>query len=182
MLNDTIRLPAGTVEVHIDGNLIYLEVFGTYTDGDVLTMTRYLEDCFARGEGLITRIWNGSRIDHFLLTAQGTDMFRHWTENIKKKWPGQTVYLIAPTSLAYGMSRMYELKTSNELMGIHSLRSVNDLPGDIKARLRDILTKQPPSGKHWSKIRPATIGGNTARALSANPADLQLRSLRATTG
>ena len=90
MKRETIDLGHGKIEVLINGSLIYLDVHGEYTDDDVLTMTKYLENFFDAIGGSTIRIWDSTNIpsDQFKLTAQGTDLFKQWSEKMKNKWPG----------------------------------------------------------------------------------------------
>jgi len=137
MKTETIDFGHGRVEVSIDGNLIYFRVFGEYTDDDVMLMTQYMEKLFTEIGGPTIRIWDATNIPEgkFKLTSEGTDRFREWSEMIKKKWPHNVVYMIAPSPLAYGVSRMYELKASSEDMSITVVRNIDELPNPIRERI-----------------------------------------------
>ena len=70
-----------------------------------------------------------------MLTFKGIDLFRNWAETIKQKWPGNVAYFIGDKPLIYGMSRVYEIKTSDERMPIYVVNNFDDLPENIKARI-----------------------------------------------
>ena len=137
MKNERIEL--GHVEINVlkNGNLIYLNVYGEFTDNDIMAMTKYLENFFDEIRGPTVRIWDSTNIssDQFKLTPKGTDLFNQWSERMKKKWPGNIAYLIADTPLSFGISRMYELKTSDHDLFIKVLHNFKELPDNIKARI-----------------------------------------------
>ncbi len=106
MLRETVELVNGRVEVAIFEEFICLDVYGEYTDADVMRMKLYLDDIFQKAEKALTRILDATHVDEFMLTPHGTDMFGHWADKIKKMWPGSRAFLIADKQLSYGMSRM----------------------------------------------------------------------------
>lgn len=48
MIQETIPLINGRVEVSEYGDIIYFDVYGDYTDEDVMHMTQYLEHYFRK--------------------------------------------------------------------------------------------------------------------------------------
>ena len=137
MQQETIDLEHGEIKVLKNGNLIYLDVCGEYTDEDVLAMTKYLENFFDEIGGPTIRIWDSTNIgaDQFKITTKGTDAFNQWSEKMKKKCPGNVAYLIADKPLSFGISRMYELKASDHDLPIKVVHSFDELPDDIKKRI-----------------------------------------------
>jgi len=137
MKNETIDLGHGRIEVLINGNLIYFKVFGDFTNDDVLAMTGYLENFFKEAGGPTVRIWDSTNIaaDQFKLNPKATNLLKQWSEGIKKKWPGNSAYLIADKPLIYGMSRMYELKVNDNYMPITVVREIDELPEYIRQRI-----------------------------------------------
>ena len=59
----------------------------------------------------------------------------NWANKVKEKWPGSVSYIIGNTDFIFGMSRMYEMKTANDLMPINVVKSAADLPDEIKIRI-----------------------------------------------
>jgi len=137
MKRETVDLIHGIIEVLIDGNLIYLNVFGEYTDDDIMAMTEYLEKFFTEVGGPTIRVWDSTNISEggFKLTSKGTDKFAEWSIRIKKKWPGNVAYLIGDKPLKYGMSRMYEMKASDNDSSIIVVHSIDELPENLKERI-----------------------------------------------
>ncbi|MEJ2688712.1 MAG: hypothetical protein P8130_01930 [Deltaproteobacteria bacterium] len=137
MKNERIDLGHVEIDVLKNGNLIYLNVYGEFTDDDVIAMTKYLENFFDEISGPTIRVWDSTNIssDQFKITAKGTDQFNQWSGRMKKKWPGNIAYLIADKPLSFGISRMYELKTSDHDLPIIVLRNFDKLPDNIKARI-----------------------------------------------
>ena len=138
MKKETIGLDNGRVEVLIEGNLVYLNVFGEYTDGDALAMTKYLDRLFAEMEGPFIRVWDGTNISEggYKLTSHGTDEFAAWARKIREKWPRSVAYLIANKPVIYGVSRMYGLKASNDETSTVVVHSRAELPKDIWKRIQ----------------------------------------------
>ena len=138
MKKETIRLDHGQVEVLVEGNLVYLNVFGEYTDGDALAMTKYLDRLFTEMDGPVTRVWDSTNIPEggYKLTSHGTDEFAAWSRKIREKWPQSMVYLIANRPVIYGVSRMYGFKASDDETSTVIVRSFAELPKDIRNRIQ----------------------------------------------
>lgn len=137
MKSERIDLGHGKIKVSKNGNLVYFNVLGAITDDDIMAMTKYLENFFDEISGPTVRIWDSTNIssDQFKISPKGTDLFNQWSERMKKKWPGNIAYLIADTPLSFGISRMYELKTSDHDLFIKVLHNFDELPDNIKARI-----------------------------------------------
>ena len=137
MERDIIDFGHGKIDALKDGNLIYLSFYGEYTDNDAKELTRYLEKFFAEINAPTIRINDGSNMtsEQYKLTPQGIDFLMSWANKVKEKRPGSVSYIIGNTDLIFGMSRMYEIRTANDLMPIQVLKSVDDLPGEIKIRI-----------------------------------------------
>lgn len=137
MERDIIDFGHGKIAVLKDGNLIYLTFYGEYTDNDAKELTRYLEDFFAEINVPTIRVHDGSNMtsEQYKLTPQGIDFLMNWANKVKEKWPGSVSYIIGNTDFIFGMSRMYEMKTANDLMPINVVKSAADLPDEIKIRI-----------------------------------------------
>lgn len=77
MKRETIALEHRRLDVLIDDNLIYLNMFGEYTDNDAISMTKYLENFFSETGEPTTRVWDTTNLskDGFKLTTQSIDKF-----------------------------------------------------------------------------------------------------------
>ena len=137
MKRETIKLVNGSVKVLLDGDLIYLDVFGEYTDDDAIVMTKFLENLFIEIGGPTIRVWDGTNMSKngFKLTSEGTDKFAEWSRRMNKEWPGNIIYFIADKPLKYGVSRMYEMKASDDNVNIKVVHGIDELPDSIKARI-----------------------------------------------
>lgn len=142
METDLVNLKSGNghVKIAIDGNLIYLKVFGRYTDVDVIEMEIYLENYFSRVNAPTIRIWDSRAIDHFELTSSGITQVALWSKHMQIKWPENTSYMIADSDFKFGMSRMYELKATTEIQSVTVIHKFNELPNEIIVRLNQIFT------------------------------------------
>ena len=134
MKRETVALKNGSVEIYKEGNLIYLDVFGEYTDEDAIAMTAYLDQYFASINGPTIRVWDSTNIpqEGFLLSAKGTDHIARWTHGVKKQWPDNVSCLIGPTPLQYGVSRMYQIKASQDESDVIVVRDISELPAEVR--------------------------------------------------
>ena len=73
--------------------------------------------------------------EQYKLTPKGIDKLDSWADEAKKKWPSNVAYIIGAPDLIFGMSRMYELKTSDDSMPINVVKSVDELPEELKIRI-----------------------------------------------
>lgn len=137
MADKTIRLTHGRVEISEYEDFFYFKHHGDYTDDDVIKVARYTEQLYCQGGQVpAIRIYDGTLIDNFMLTTQGINRFTQWADRAKQMWPKSTVYLITNNQLSFGMSRMFEIKASDNKMPIHVLHSLDELPGDILRHLK----------------------------------------------
>ena len=141
MEKEIIDLGHGKVEVFKDGHLIYLNVVGEYTDDDAIRMTEYLEGFFTESCGKTVRVWDSRNISEtgFKLTSEGTDRFADWSRDMRKKWPDNVAYMIGDNPLIFGVSRMYELKASDNDASIRVVQRIDELPEKIKERIFKFL-------------------------------------------
>jgi hypothetical protein len=137
MKKETIDLGHGRIEVHLDGNFVYLNVFGEYTDDDAIAMTQYLENLFTSMDGPIIRVWDGTNIPEngFKLTTESTERFAEWSYKVKQKWPDNVTYMIADAPVKYGISRMYAIRASMNNSDVIVVHSIDELPENIKERI-----------------------------------------------
>ena len=141
MEKEIIDLGHGKIEVVKDGHLIYLNVVGEYTDDDAIRMTEYLERFFTEKGGKTVRVWDSRNISEtgFKLTSEGTDRFAEWSREAKKKWPDNVAYMIGDSPLIFGVSRMYEIKASDNDASIRVVHNLNELPENVKSRIFSFL-------------------------------------------
>lgn len=134
MKRETIDWGHGRAEILKEGSLIYLDVYGVFTDEDVLWMTHYLEGFFDEVGGPTTRVWNTEHISKggYLVTPGGTDKLAAWAREARMKWPHNTAYLIATNALTYGTCRMYELKSNNRDSTMFVIESFDELPEELR--------------------------------------------------
>ena len=137
MKTEVFNLKDGKVEVSQFENIIYFTVYGNFTDDDIVTLTKYTEDFFAKNNTPTIRIWDLTNMsaEQYNLTPAGIDRLDNWADEAKKKWPGNAAYIIGVPDLIFGMSRMYELKTSDNSMAINVIKSVDELPDKIKIKI-----------------------------------------------
>ncbi|MDH4099285.1 MAG: hypothetical protein OEV28_01765 [Nitrospirota bacterium] len=137
MTSETLKFDKGIIEVTVVDNIIYMKVLHLYTDEMAIEMTRYLDKVFARISGNPVRVWDSSALsaESFKLSSQCVEQISNWSLRIKSQRPGSRVYFIAKESSIYGVSRMYALKAGNENMDVMVLRSIDELPQDIRAKI-----------------------------------------------
>ena len=141
MKTEPINLTQGKIEALKVDNIICLSVYGNFIDDDLKAVTQYMDNFFAEINKPTIRIWDLTHMnaDQYQLTPHGIDMLNHWADKAKKKWPGNVAYIIGEPNLIFGMSRMYEIKASDDLMRINVLKSFADLPEEIKIRISEKL-------------------------------------------
>lgn len=137
MKTEVINLKNAKLDVAQFDNIIYFTVHGDFTDDDIEIVTKYTENFFAKHNAPTIRIWDLTNIsaEQYKLTPEGIDRLKNWADKAKKKWPINTAYIIGVPNLIFGMSRMYELKTSDDSMPINVIKSVDELPDKIKIRI-----------------------------------------------
>lgn len=137
METEIAHLKHGKIDVSKFENIIYFKVFGDLADDDTSVLTRLSEAFFDEINGPTIRIWDLTDMtaDQYRLTPKGIDTLEKWADIAKKRWPGNVAYVIGKTDLIFGMSRMYEIKASDNLMSINAVKSFDDLPVEIKIRI-----------------------------------------------
>jgi len=137
MEKDTILLSHGSVEVLMNGNIIYMNVHGEYRDEDIPTVISYLDDFFNKINKPTIRIWNSTNITDggFKLSPAGNATLLKWSRKTIRKWPDNIVYLIASKPVIFGLSRMYEMKSSLAGSAIIVLHNIDELPENIKSKI-----------------------------------------------
>ena len=137
MKRETIDLKHGRLEVLIDGNFIYIKMFGEYTDNNAVAMTKYLENFFSEVGGSTIRVWDTTSLSKrgFKVTAKGIERFVEWSREITMKWPENVVYMVSNSPFKYGLSRMYELQASDINSSVIVVHSIDELPENIKNRI-----------------------------------------------
>ena len=132
-----LNFPHISVEVATVDNIIYVRLSGTYTDEVALALIRHVEPIIEQIPANPVRVWDarGVPAGEFKLTSQCVDVIAKWAQEIKSKKPGSVAYLISPTEISFGMSRMYGIKSGLESTGIVALKDVHELPEAIRNRL-----------------------------------------------
>ncbi len=134
----TLNFPAAAAEVVTAGNIIYIRVTGVYSDAVALDLIRYLDRIIERTPGDPIRVWDAGSIapEGFKLSPECIDVIAQWARALRAKRPGSLAYMVSPTSISYGMSRMYAIKSDLDATGVITIHSLDDLPGEIQAKLR----------------------------------------------
>ena len=137
MQRQTLDFGAGKVELSVVDNIIYLKIFGVYTDEMALEMTRRLDGIIKTVPGTPIRIWDGSqlRAEDFRLSTQVLEQISSWAERIKERKPGSKAYFIAREPFIFGTSRMYELQVGDEQLEVEVLHHFNELPKEIREKI-----------------------------------------------
>ncbi len=133
----TLNFPDASAEVVTVDNIIYVRVSGTYTDDVAMELIRYLEQIIERIAGDPVRVWDASGIAKtgFKLSGGCIDYLAQWARKIRAKKPGALAYMISPTQISYGMSRMYSIKAELEPTGVIVLHNLAELPDEIRGKL-----------------------------------------------
>ena len=133
----TLTFGESVVEVTVIDNIIYIKALNLFTNETIKEMTRYLDTIIDSIPADLIRIWDSSQIssERFKVTSEFIKSITTWTEEVKERRPGSTVYFIAKEPAIYGSSRMYELRTRDENMDVIVLKDIDDLPSDIRIKL-----------------------------------------------
>ena len=126
-----------SAEVSVIDNLIYIRVSGIYNDDVALKLIQYLENLIDRIPGSPIRVWDASGISEgsFQLSSKCIDQIATWARQVKAKKAGSVAYMVGSNAISYGMARMYGLKADLESTGVIVLRSLDELPPEIKEKL-----------------------------------------------
>ena len=118
-------------------NIIYLKTLGIYTDNVAIKMTKYLDDIFSQIPSPSIRIWDATDLpsECFKLSNECVKKIVGWSNKIKITNPGSQSFFIAPKPLIFGVSRMYELQAKDDKMDIKVLRSMDELPNEIREKI-----------------------------------------------
>jgi len=58
-----------------------------------------------------------------------------WSKGVKARKPGSRAYFIAKEPLIFGVSRMYQMQSSDEAMDVIVLKSIDELPQEIRSKI-----------------------------------------------
>jgi hypothetical protein len=138
MKKETLTFDECIINVILIENIIYLKTLGMYTDNAAIGMTKYLDNVISQIPGSPIRIWDASDLSSecFQLTTKCVQEIVKWSQKIKSARPGSKAFFIAPTPLIFGVSRMYEIQSSDDTMDVMVLKSFKELPKEIRAKLR----------------------------------------------
>ncbi len=133
----TLKFPNASAEVAVVDHVISVRVNGAYTDDVALALLRHLEPVIDQIPGDPVRVWDASKIppDKFKLSNGCIDAIAQWARRLREKKPGSLAYMVGPTRISYGMSRMYEMKADLDPTGVVVVHSLDELPGEIRRRV-----------------------------------------------
>lgn len=139
MEKELIKFENSEIEVTKVDNIIYLNVVGEYTNMMAFKMTNYLENWMETIPKNPVRIWNAYDIppELFKLTSDCVRALARWSAQMKLKRPDLMAYLIGPSDISFGMGRMHRAVSNIDENGISVIRSFDDLPDEIKVKLRE---------------------------------------------
>ncbi len=125
-----------TVNLSIGQRVIYINILGRFTDEVAFEITQKLNPIIENMPPNFIRVWDASNLsrEEFLLSSDCIDTLAEWGRKIKSKKPDSILYLIAPTTLSYGMGRMYQIKSDLDSSS-EILATVNDLSIEIKKEI-----------------------------------------------
>jgi len=137
MPTETLRFGEGTVQVTIIDNVIYVRVLHGYNDDMAIEMTRYLDKIIDHIPEKPIRIWDSSKLPagSFKLSSQCVKFISDWSRGVKARKPGSRAYFIAKEPLIFGVSRMYQMQSSDEAMDVIVLKSIDELPHEIRSKI-----------------------------------------------
>jgi len=137
MVTETLTFGEGIVEVTVIDNVIYMRILHVYTDDMAMEMTHYLDKIIDRIPEKPIRIWDSSELPagSFKLSGECVKSISDWSKGIKVRKPGSRAYFIAKDPLIFGISRMYEIQASDEAMDIMVLKSIDELPEEIRSKI-----------------------------------------------
>ncbi|MFZ5775963.1 MAG: hypothetical protein ACOY3Z_10825 [Thermodesulfobacteriota bacterium] len=137
MNKDILRFGDTEIEISRIDNIIFIQVFGCYTDEMALGLIQRVGQLIDAIPESSIRIWDGTGIpeEGYLLSSGCIDRVARWAEAIEAKKPGSTAYMIIPSLVSFGMSRMYALRADLEGSGVVVLRAVEELPQEIREKL-----------------------------------------------
>ena len=133
----TLEFRDASADVSVNGSLVYVRVSGVYSDDVALKLIRYLDELMDRIPDDLVRVWDASGIapGAFQLSTQCIDEIAAWARQVKAKKPGSVAYMVGSSAISYGMARMYALRAGLETTGVVALRSIDELPPAIRAKL-----------------------------------------------
>lgn len=137
MQRETIELEHGCLEMFIDGGFMYLIILGEYTGKDAISVTKYLENLFDEIGDPAIRVWDTRNVpkDRFELITPNINILFEWSRRRRMERPDDVVYVINDNSIKDGTSGMYEPKAFFNDFSIIVVKSIDELPENIKERI-----------------------------------------------
>jgi len=137
MSKTTLKFPDAIIEVTPIENLIYVRITGIYTDEVMLAMLAHIEPLIDALPSAHIRVMDASRVPagSFRLSTQGTEQAIAWGLKVHARKPGSRSFLIGTTPVSYGMGRMYAMRSDLEAKGVEVLRSLDELPPEVRKLL-----------------------------------------------
>jgi len=132
-----LALPGTTIEITPLDRFFFTRVTGLWTDEVVLKVIEQLNPLIDAIPDSHIRVLDLSGIQPggFLITAAIVERASSWARQVNERKPGSLSYLVSPTTLSFAMGRMYAMHANLEASGIAIIRSLDDLPPEIRAKL-----------------------------------------------
>lgn len=137
MKKTTLNFADASAEVVTIENLIYVPVFGIFTDAVAMELIRFMEPIIAQIPVIPIRVWDASGVPAmgFKLSSGCIDKIAEWERKIRSQKPDSLLYMIAPTLISYGMARMFQMKSDPQPSGIFVLNKTDELPAEVREKL-----------------------------------------------
>lgn len=137
MPKTSLNITGTRIDITTVDNVILLQAFGPYTDEVALEVTQHIDSFVNQVPERPIRIWDARGIpdEEFLLSSDCVDKLVLWARDIQKRRPDAMAYLIGHSKISYGVGRMYAMRSHLEEEGIEVLRSLDDLPKEIREKL-----------------------------------------------
>jgi hypothetical protein len=133
----TLPFAHALVEFSIIENIIHIQISGIYTDDVAYRLLEKLDLLVEEFPGDPIRVTDvrGVPAEGFNLSKECIDRLAKWGLQVKTRKPGSIGYLIGNTAISYGMARMYALKTEIDAANIVVVKSIDELPDEVKSKL-----------------------------------------------
>ena len=140
MQKETIEFEHGRVEVFIEGNLIYFNVFGEYAGKDALSVTKYLEKMLGETSESTIRVWDTTNLpkNRSELITPNISILFEWSRRRRIDRPDDVVYIINDNPVKDGASGMYDPVAFFEDFSLIVVNNIDELPENIKKRIHNL--------------------------------------------
>ena len=137
MTKTSLHISGTRIDITTVDNVIFLQVFGSYTDEIALALLPHIDAFFDQIPERPIRVWDARGIPagEFLLSSDCIGKLVVWAQSIQTRKPGAMAYLIGHSQISYGIGRMYAMRSDLEEKGIEVLQSHDELPKEIREKL-----------------------------------------------